>query len=258
MKLSFKIEYRAPFGQSMHACIKYTTKDKHQYERNVLMHTDDGHLWQAETSGIMLNRPPIDWVTYYYQLEDNNGKVCRKEWTGVPRCFVLDESKNYIFQDIWRDLAISRYLFPLSKRPKTKIAAIPQFNRSVIFRVSAPQVEDTQCVALLGSEAILGRWNETRYLPLQYVGDGDWMLSINAEAIGIPFEFKYVIVDNQSHEVITWENGDNRTIGVDRLDDSDQLVVYGGNVRTPCKLVFHDELFNEDHTLNYEVRDLYI
>lgn len=258
MKLTFSIEYRAPFGQSMHVCISYITKDGHQYDRNVLMRTDDGVTWKAETLGLIMGHSSLKYMTYYYQLEDNNSKICRKEWNAVPRCYVLNQAYNYLFQDLWRDLALSRYLFPLSRRERTPLDAIPQFNRSVIFCVSAPQVADHQVVALLGSEPTLGRWNEKRYLPLQYIGNGNWMLSINADAMELPFEYKYVVVDKARHDTLTWENGHNRTITLDYLNNNDQLIIFGGSVRTPSDLVFKDEIIGKEQKLKYEIRDLYI
>lgn len=222
------------------------------------MHTDDGSLWMVETTGLLLSHVVLDSMTYHYQLEDNDGKVCRKEWDATPRFYIINPSNDYFFQDIWRDLSVTRYLYPLSKRKKFRLDDIPQFNRSIIFRVSAPQVGDDQTVALLGSEPTLGVWKVMRYLPLHYIGDGDWMLSINAYALELPFEFKYVVVDNKTHDVVEWESGDNRKVEVSHLGDHEQLVIFGGNVRTKCKLSFHEELLDEEHTLEHEIRELYI
>ena len=93
---------------------------------------------------------------------------------------------------------------------------------------------------------------------MHYVGDGDWMLTINAYAMVFPFEFKYVVVDKATHDIVEWESGDNRKADVIRLEDGEQLVIYGGNIRTKCKLVYHDELLGIDDITNHEIRELYI
>lgn len=259
MKLFFSIKYRAPFGQSMHVCICYIDKAGHKRENNLLMRTEDGSSWQVETAGIVFAHLPIRFISYVYQVEDDEGKVIRREWDAVPRLYSLDVSRKYIFKDIWRDLSLQHYIYSaVQLRDVQQVSSMPCFNRSVIFRVSAPQVQEGFSVAVLGSEPSLGVWNEMRYLPMIYIGDGDWMLTINAYAMVFPFEFKYVVVDDKTHNVVEWEVGDNRKAAVMRLEDGEQLVVYGGNIRTKCKLAYHDVILGNDKILEYEIRELYI
>ena len=257
--LNFSIRYRTPFGQSMHVCVSYIDTAGHTRMNNLLMRTDDGDIWTAETTGIVFAHIPIRFLTYTYQVEDDEGKVMRKEWDAVPRLFCLDVSRKYIFHDIWRDLSLQHYIYPLSsEREVQPVSSMPCFNRSVIFRVSAPQVGDGFSVAVLGSEPSLGVWNEMRYLPMRYIGDGDWMLTINAYAMTLPFEFKYVVVNDTTHDVVEWESGENRKAEVIRLEDGEQLVVYGGNLRTQCELVYRDEMLKRESKLKHEIRELYI
>lgn len=259
MKLNFSIRYRAPFGQSMHVCISYIDKAGHTHENDLPMHTDDGNTWMAETAGIVFAHVPIRYLVYTYQVEDDKGKVMRKEWNAVPRLFSLDVSRKYIFHDIWRDLSLLHYIYGTNTlREAHPVSSMPCFNRSVIFRVSAPQVGDGFSVAVLGSEPSLGVWNELRYLPMRYIGDGDWMLTINAYAMMFPFEFKYVVVDDETHDIVEWESGGNRKAEVVRLEDGEQLVVYGGNLRTRCELTFQDEMLGRKSVLRHEIRELYI
>ncbi len=259
MKLNFNIRYQTPFGQSMHVSIRYIDMDGHTRENDLLMHTENGTTWHAETTGIVVAHVPIRYMVYAYQVEDDKGKVMRKEWSAVPRLISLDTSRKYIFQDIWRDISLQHYIYPVKQERKAlHISSMPYFNRSVIFRVSAPQVRENCSVAVLGSEPSLGVWNERRYLPMRYIGDGDWMLTINAYAMLFPFEFKYVVVDNVTHDVVMWETGANRKTEVIRLEDDEQLVVYGGNLRTPCELAYHDELLDNYDIIRNELRELYI
>lgn len=258
MKLSFDIRYRAPFGQSMHVCLTYIDVDQHEREVDLLMRTEDGNLWTVETSGTVVNHSRVRSLLYYYQLEDDDQKPLRKEFVAVPRYYAVDSTKDYHFHDIWRDLPLQTFLYPRSHRKTTRLDAIPFFNESVVFRVSAPHVGDGQAVALLGSEPSLGAWSEQRYLKMHYVGNGDWMLSINAYALRLPFEYKYVVVDNNSHDIVAWEKGDNRRVDQKELQPNEQLVIYGGLVRTKCPLVYKDEWLDEAFETEYELQELYI
>lgn len=125
MKMSFQIEYRAPFGQSMHLCVTYYNAEMHRRVHDLLMHTDDGNTWEVETSSMVLSHFPIAYVEYHYQVEDDHGKCIRKEWSGVPRVYAIDDSKNYIFQDQWRDLSLQHYLFRWTKRPLAYLKTSP-------------------------------------------------------------------------------------------------------------------------------------
>lgn len=258
MKQAFEISYRAPFGQSMHVCLKYIDVEQHERQADLLMHTEDGNLWTVETMGSVVSHTPVRSIVYHYQLEDDDGKPLRSEFAGVPRFYVVDPTKNYHFCDIWRDLPLQTFLYPPAKRKVTKMDTIPFFNESVLFRVSAPHVTDGQSVALLGSEPTLGAWSEKRYLLMRYVGNGDWMLSINAYALHFPFEFKYVVVDDKSHDIIAWEKGTNRKVNIKELKANEQLVIYGGLVRTKCRLACHDEWLGGDFEADHEIQELYI
>ena len=258
MKLSFNIEYRAPFGQSLHVNIAYMGSDGHTRLQNLPMHTDDGVNWLLETTSVSFPHVEIVYMAYSYQVEDDNGKVMRREWNGVPRLYASDCTKDFIFLDKWRDISVQHYIYRWLKRPAAVLRNIPYFDKSVIFRVSAPQVESGFSVALLGGEPTLGRWNVQRYLTMYYVGDGDWMLSINAYAVALPLEYKYVVVDDSTHHVVEWERGMNRSIGPLKLESGQQIVAYGGNIRTQCRLICHDDFFNKDYVINHEIRELYI
>ena len=257
MTLQFSIHYRAIFGQSVYVSIRFFTNEGRMLEHAVALHTDDGDRWIGETQGVV-GHHRLRFMTYSYQLRDGKGKVCRKEWDAVPRCCILTAGRWYYFQDIWRDLSVVRYLFPKSDRPRYPLRDIPSFCRSVIFRVSAPHVDDNHSVAILGSDPVLGDWNEAHYLLLHYIGDGDWALSINAQALKLPFSFKYVVVDNETRDVVEWESGWNRELDVDEIKNGMQLVIYGGNVRTKALLTYSDELLGEQHSIEHEISDLYI
>ena len=65
---------------------------------------------------------------------------------------------------------------------------------------------------------------------MQYAGRHEWMLSVNAQGWLLPVEYKYVVVDEQSHELLKWEEGDNRTIDTE-VEDGQVLVLHGGHLR---------------------------
>ena len=220
MKLKFSIHYQTEWGQQLLVCLKYYAVDGSVRSYDVPMTTDDGDYWQAETSVVESRRSPLTSFTYFYTVTDADGKELRREWSMVPRTYSFDVSKNYRLDDQWRDYPLPYHLyssayavtngFPVSDRVEP--LRLPLFRKTVLFRVSAPQLLAGQRIALLGSHPSIGAWSPARFLPMEYVGERDWMITLNADVLGKEIEYKYVIIDEQTHQLIQWEEGDNRVI----------------------------------------------
>ena len=85
-------------------------------------------------------------------------------------------------------------------------------------------------MAVCGSHPAIGSWNPSRYLKMEYAGQGEWMLSVNALGWVMPIEYKYVVTNADTHELLSWEEGDNRVINQEIIDGQ-VLVLHGGHLR---------------------------
>ena len=245
MKLKFTINYGTQWGESLHVVISYKSLDGTVKTFNLLMQTEDGVSWSLDTAVVESRQHPIDSFTYYYQVEDGEGRVLRREWTGVPRAYYFDSSKNYVLPDLWRDIPLNYHLYSSAYRITTGMTAgesaqvmrVPFYRKTILFRVSAPQLRHGQSLAILGSHPALGDWNTARFLRMDYIGDNDWILSVNVDAIFLPIEYKYVIVDDATNSLVVWEDGDNRTTegllpaDQNNVPDGTVLVIYGEGLR---------------------------
>lgn len=245
MKLKFTIHYGTQWGENLVVGITYRSQDHTEKFRKILMTTTDGYQWELETSAIESRQHPITSFSYYYQVEDADGNVLRREWEAVPRVYCFDSTKNYILADQWREIPLQYHLYSnaylttqfMLRGEQTEALRVPLYRKTILFRVSAPQLQRGQSVAIIGSHPALGSWNPARYLRMEYLGRFDWLLSVNVDAIPLPLEYKYVIVDDDTHTLLTWEEGDNRTteglIPVEPMGipDGTVLVAYGENLR---------------------------
>ena len=244
MKLRFSINYGTQWGESLHVVISYHSQDGTVKVRNLLMATDDGVNWTVETAAVESRQHPIVSFTYYYQVEDGDGNVLRREWSGVPRCYYFDPSKSYVLPDLWRDIPLQYHLYSSAyavtaglEQTEAGALRVPLYRKTILFRVSAPQLRKGQSLAILGSHPALGDWNEARYLRMEHIGRFDWMLSVNVDAVLMPLEYKYVIIDDEKNALVAWEEGDNRTtaglLPPDQMmvPDGTVLVVYGEGLR---------------------------
>ena len=238
MKLKFIIQYATQWGESMHVALCYHSQDGTERTANLPMQTDDGQLWTVETAAIASRQHPITAITYSYQVENEEGRVLRREWSLVPRTYYFDTSKNYVFPDQWRDMPLCSHLYSnayittrhFQRDEHVEARRVPLYRKTLVFRVSAPQLLSGQAVALSGSHPALGSWSTARYLRMEYIGHYDWMLSLNVDAVQMPLEYKYVVVNENTHELVSWEEGDNRVVS-EAPTDGQVIVLYNEQLR---------------------------
>lgn len=245
MKLKFTIQYGTQWGQNLYVVIIYRCNDGTVKSERLLMVTADGMEWQLETTVLESRKHPISSFSYYYQVEDADGNVLRKEWDAIPRTYYFDSSKNYVMADLWRDVPLQYHLYSkaylttmgFAESAEVLPLRVPLYRKTVLFRVSAPQLRKGQSVAIIGSHPALGSWNTARYLLMENIGRFEWLLSVNVESVLLPLEYKYVIVDDDTHALVAWEEGDNRTTegllpaDVLMVPDGTVLVAYGESLR---------------------------
>lgn len=241
MKLKFSIRYNTHWGESLCVAVTYNVSDGSKRRERLLMNTDDGQLWTAETAALLTRGKAVSSFSYIYKVVDGENRVLRTEWDGVSRLLPCDTSKDYILPDEWRDIPLLCHLYSKAYLATTMRMAdcgevlplsLPLFRKTVLFRVSAPQLLPGQVLAVCGSHPSVGSWNSSRYIPMEYAGRREWMLTVNiAGMFDAQLEYKYVVVDEATHTLIAWEDGDNRTTAGIEVSDGQVLVLDGGVLR---------------------------
>ncbi len=241
MKLKFSINYRTEWGQQMMVCIAYLSNDGTTRKVKIALNTQDGDYWIGETAVLESRRSPIETFTYYYIVADTDENELRREWSIVPRTYAFDSSHTFIFLDHWRDLPLNSHLYSAAYEVSTQALTsvpndtkithkLPLFRKTIMFRVSAPQLMQDQTLAIVGSHPALGAWNPTRYLPMEQTEQKDWIMTLNVDWIGMPLEYKYVVIDKKTNELQAWEEGDNRMI-TNEIAEGEVIVQYGEPLR---------------------------
>ena len=238
MKLKFSIQYKTEWGQCMHVLIRYRTNDLREHVNDWVMQTQDGEWWFLETALMESRQRTLISFTYEYQLKDQEGKVLRCEWNRVPRTYQADDTKSFVFPDQWRDVPLHAYLYSKARNVgrtepverSGRHSSLPLFRKTVIFRVLAPQLTKGERVALVGSHPAIGSWNPTRYLRMVYQGDFEWRLSVNMDGMQLPLEYKYVVIDEKTNQLLNWEEGANRMTPHGEVNDGEVIVLDGGSL----------------------------
>lgn len=240
MILKFSIDYNTVWGEELHVVVTYIGRNGSRRSFDIPMKTEDGVHWTLDTVTIQARNHPIAYFQYIYKVEDGKGNVIRTEWCEVPRLYCLDTTKDYVMPDTWRDYPLQSHLMTkaylatlfLPLEQSLVPIQVPLFRRTLLFKVLAPQLKKGQSVAVCGSHPALGNWNATHYLKMQCEGRQEWMLAVNVDGMmQLPLEYKFVVVDDNTHSVVQWEEGNNRTTGDFNVEEGQVLVLDGGILR---------------------------
>lgn len=245
MKIRFSIRYIADWGDSLFVAGEYITAKGRTKQFDVPMTTDDGQTWTADTALLATAGGHIDAIRYTYQVRNGNGQVARTEWNLVPRIVPLRETYNYSMLDAWHDVPLQQHLYTnayltttFGRRDEYFLPRqMALYGKTLLFFVSAPQLAKGQAVAICGSHPVLGQWNTTRYLKMQYAGQTMWMLAVNAMGMEVPFEYKFVVVNDGDGKFVAWEDGDNRTFDT-KLPENGQVAVIDGGLLRTCETIW--------------------
>ena len=237
MELTFSIDYRTQWGESI--SVELTTEKTAGGRSHTLLplSTEDGEHWKGHFTMFARDMRAFQYI--YVVVKD--GKVVRREWDSVPRNFPCgSQETNFVFPDYWRDIPAESHLYssaythsvsPFRPRPSSFV----YYRRTIVFRVLAPQLGTGQVLALVGSLPALGGWRATQAMRMQGCGPNEWVLSLNADGLQSPFEYKYVVLDEQTGSPLEWEQGDNRQSPQMAIQPGTVLAVCDHNLRLPAR-----------------------
>lgn len=211
MKFHFSVEYHTVWGQQIGVVITRRVTSGKRIVEHIMLDTQDGLIWNGE---VYYNNNDTLSFTYKYVLYEN-GIVTRCEWNIVSRSFNASSNHVFIFCDSWRDIPLCNHMYS-SAYTHCISNVLPlepffaYFDKTLVFRVQAPQLRSGQALALVGSLPQLGGWDPRCALRMVRAGINEWSISISADGINTPFEYKYVLLDDTTSSLIAWEDGDNR------------------------------------------------
>jgi len=266
MKMKFSIGYKTHWGESMQLELTFAAADGYQDTMSLPLTTQDGYNWTVETATRQNRHHPYVAIAYYYMVKDGEGRVKRRESLLADREYIYNDSHNYLFNDTWLDdenEGKANYFANITKKEALAVnpSHMPLFERTIIFKVHAPNLFEGEAVALLGNHPTLGNWNTEHFLPMNPSKDQCWELSVNVQAIDAPIEYKYVVIDEETHQFKRWEFGENRTLGNLRIYNQDVCILHGGNFRVKkmpphAQFNFDTYIFDLDGTLLSTLQDL--
>lgn len=232
MKINLSINYRTNWGESVCAEIILQKKNGATINRSYNLETTNGENWYAE---IMLNDKDAVRFSYNYIIR-REGIVVRQGWMGSARSFRYEQNKSLVVRDFWRDIPMQAHLYSsayshLSHLSSVPIYDLPYYNKTIMLRVHAPQLQEGQCLGIVGGIPLLGMWDANHPLRLEKSQLHEWCISLSADSISLPFDYKYVVLDEATGKLIAWEGGDNRSTGAWKMADNEAVALFDDDLR---------------------------
>ena len=212
MKIKFKIHYKTQWGKSLYVLLHNSSdhSDINSTQRFV-MHCNDKSEWNVE---IAIN--PVDSLSYQYAIlnQDNSFEY---EYGGIRKIQFSTHKESIIIYDNWRasygdgPFATAAFTDCFFKRFQSKTGAEKQ-EGNVVLRINCPQMEPDRHFAIVGNQKSLGNWDVAHKVRLDESQFPIWSIALDADKITFPLEYKYLIVDTKTDEVLVWGGGPNRLI----------------------------------------------
>ncbi|MBQ4002628.1 MAG: 4-alpha-glucanotransferase [Bacteroidaceae bacterium] len=228
--ISFKIEYGTRAGECVRVDLQIVRRAGTPLRRAVMLETADGVCWAGTVS--VAERDVVAF-SYAYEIVCSD-TVVRREWEAVPRSFPAVGERSYVLHDWWRDVPEANPFFSSAYQFCTHLSwqsvGLVYYGRTLVLRVLAPQLSAGQTLAVVGNQPPLGTWRPERALRMSRGGLHEWFISLSADGLYLPFEYKYVVLD-ESGRLVSWEDGDNRRSPSVSVRDGEVLALSDGVAR---------------------------
>ena len=168
-------------------------------------------------------------LQYSYSVRDNNDAEIVSEQRKTRYIVLMQKmTEVYEFYDIWLGGTNNYQPFcsyalenVLNRRSIEKYAdKTPK--KTIEFRLYTPPISNKFSFAIIGNNEILGQW--TKPVKMRFVELSLWKIKMNAEQLQFPFEFKFVLIDNETAEIVEWEDGCNRVFYTNFSTESERKI----------------------------------
>jgi len=223
MQVQFRVIYRTLWGQSISLFIY--SDETHFTEHKMVCENEN--QWFVN---IQLNADENEFH-YRYALKKEN-KSYEYEFGGLRTTKVPKTQRDIVFTDLWRtpngdsafnSVAFADCFFKRKKAPKINFHE----NDNFILRLNCPQMEPDRHFAIIGNQKSLGNWDVSKRVRLDETEYPLWSVSMKTADIKFPIEYKYLIVDTKTDEVLAWGGGPNRR--VEKADETKLTIVTDEN-----------------------------
>jgi 4-alpha-glucanotransferase len=233
MTLHFSIHYVTKWGESLSLCLQTADESGIISIHKIEMCCNTGLTWKAD---IELSAPVLV-VDYYYELITAAKKYVR-EYGDFRRLIIRPDDSKVNVVDYWRssngnsafDTCVFRECY-FKRNPEDISSPTDTDAADLNLQLFYQQVEPGRHLAIVGNQPSLGNWDVEKKVRMSESSFPLWSVSLHLSDLSFPLEYKYLLVDSASDEVIAWGGGPNRLL--EKVDDTCRSVITDENfIRT--------------------------
>lgn len=209
MTIKITIKYQAEWGQTL--CMVGHTESREWTENAPLfLECSGSDYW--ETS---IEIPDIDTLlTYRYGVKTQDGHFFyergdyrRLNIGGIKgNCRVVDYWRAKSLDDSFMSSLFTDALFSRTKKSRKSVTG------NLRFSICLPRIQRNEAVAIVGNIPELGNWDCNNKLILSDKNFPTWEGGVKIKSYPANIEYKYVIFNTETNEIVDMEYGDNRRL----------------------------------------------
>ncbi|MDD4199685.1 MAG: carbohydrate-binding module family 20 domain-containing protein, partial [Paludibacter sp.] len=208
MLITFNIHFVTQWGSNIQLLLIEQDELGEKCVVRYEMVCDQNFFWKKE----LVFDDGITAIHYQYELIDVSGKITRE--SGDMRELFLPTGKERVnLHDSWRDsFGESPFASTVFRNCYFKREAISIKKEEGTFRLQlfSLQMEPNRHFAIVGNQDFLGNWDVKKKIRLDESHFPVWSVSFDLREISFPLEYKYLIVDTATDEMLAWDGGQNR------------------------------------------------
>lgn len=212
MKISFNLEYRTNWGESLYICGSCPALGAGNPALALKLDIEGNDRWH-----ITVDVPDADSdFTYSYIVRHLNGAE-RHEW-GKPHHFCAAAPADYKVNDHWLDRPLDQPFYSSAftdciLHRHHHSAAVPFAPGMLSVQVYAPVVAPGHKLMMVGAAPELGNWTPKKGVEMSDAEYPLWTANVPLTGqLKNGTEFKFVIVDGNTLKPVMWDQCDNRKI----------------------------------------------
>lgn len=226
MKIIFNITYRANWGESVYLTGDIAALGNGDYAKALKLNIDGSDRWWLEVTA-----PSGKAFKYHYFIgREENGVLqeVKHEW-GHGNILDARADDTVRIYDRWQDQPYDKPFYSSAFtdcfcRQEHRHDAIHPATGSVLLSVAAPMIGTGQRLAVCGASAALGEWNPAQAIRMSNHDFPLWQALIPAEAVKVGEEYKFLVIDETTGDIVAWEGGENRKFTINASSDEVTLV----------------------------------
>jgi len=208
MTLKFSIHYKTLWGQSLQLAVYKQDDSLVMYD----MQCNQSSEWSVQITDSSF---PESLYYQYILLQPDKTSVLAY---GGKRELQIPLKKEFVsINDNWRgpygDTPFSSAVFSDCFFQRQNSGVLPVSKKTnLILSLNCPQMEPGRHFAIVGNQAALGNWDVKKKVRLDESSFPIWKIALDATKFTFPLEYKYLIVDTATDEVLAWGGGPNRVV----------------------------------------------